>query len=304
VIADSVGVVSGCAPFANGSVICGPAADFERLVFHFGAGDDDLDAGALAIPLTVDGGGGNDFLAGGALGDDVACGPGDDVVYEYDDADTIYDDCETVDPPYLDGELVITGDPRVGSVLALSLPTNLGATARSSSIGSAATGPATTAAPSPGRTGRPTRRPLRTSAIASARRTRSRTPWATTGSSPPRRGSCWLPASRPRRRHRSSARPCRGRRRPRSPRHGRRSSPPSPSRSSRSASAGLWSTPAVRSAARTSGRPRRVTSRRPPEPTAGRPEPRPASRSPRARARGSPCGSAHAPTGCCWPTAS
>lgn len=126
VIADSLGVVSGCAPFASGSVICGPVADFERLVFHFGAGDDELDAGALAIPLTVDGGGGNDVLAGGALGDDVACGPGDDVVYEYDDADTIYDDCETVDPPYLEGELVITGDPRVGSVLALSLPTNRG----------------------------------------------------------------------------------------------------------------------------------------------------------------------------------
>jgi hypothetical protein len=126
VIVDSVGVGSGCAPFANGSVICGPAADFERLVFRFGAGDDDLDAGALAIPLTVDGGRGNDVLAGGALGDDVACGPGDDVVYAYDDADTIYDDCETVDPPYLEGELVITGDPRVGSVLSLSLPTNLG----------------------------------------------------------------------------------------------------------------------------------------------------------------------------------
>jgi hypothetical protein len=126
VIADSVGIASGCAPFANGSVICGPAADLDRLVFHFGAGDDDLDAGALAIALTVDGGGGNDVLAGGALGDDVACGPGDDVVYDYDDADTIDDDCETVDPPYLDGDPVITGEARVGNVLALSLPRNVG----------------------------------------------------------------------------------------------------------------------------------------------------------------------------------
>jgi hypothetical protein len=108
VIADSIGIASGCTPVANRSVTCGPAADFERLVFHFGAGDDDLDAGGLAIPLTVD------------------CGPGDDVVSDYDDADTIADDCETVDPPYLEGDLVITGDPRVGSVLALSLPTNVG----------------------------------------------------------------------------------------------------------------------------------------------------------------------------------
>jgi hypothetical protein len=123
----SVSIPSGCAPPTGAtSVNCGPAADFERVVFLFGWGDDDLDVGDLPIAVTVDGGGGDDILAGGALGDDVTCGVGDDIVYYYDDDDIIDADCETIDPPYLDGGLRIVGDPHVGEALGLVLPTNLG----------------------------------------------------------------------------------------------------------------------------------------------------------------------------------
>lgn len=52
-------------------------------------------------------------------------GPGDDAV-DGTAGDPVSDDCETTDPPYLDGELRITGDARQGSQLQLSLPPNIG----------------------------------------------------------------------------------------------------------------------------------------------------------------------------------
>lgn len=102
-----------------------------------GAGDDDLfgDGGDDSIT----GGGGADVIDGGDGNDDVradetppqddyevSCGTGTDIVWDYSDGDPIANDCETVDAPYLDGVLRITGDPREGSLLGLSLPQNLG----------------------------------------------------------------------------------------------------------------------------------------------------------------------------------
>jgi hypothetical protein len=93
-----------------------------------GAGDDYLDGGAGAD--TFDGGEGDDDLQAAetpaAADAAIACGAGDDLVVDYDDADPIDDDCETTDPPDLDGDLQITGDPRVGNVLGVSLPANVG----------------------------------------------------------------------------------------------------------------------------------------------------------------------------------
>jgi hypothetical protein len=129
-----------------------------------GGGDDVLAGGTLDD--TLNGGPGNDLLVGNAGNDDVfgedgndfirgdggvdlldggdgddqlmanetppeadfevSCGVGNDIVSDYSDGDPIADDCETVDAPYLDGELRITGDPREDSALALSLPRNIG----------------------------------------------------------------------------------------------------------------------------------------------------------------------------------
>jgi hemolysin type calcium-binding protein len=95
----------------------------------YGSGGDDGLDGRDGVDV-LDGGGGDDRLWSAdyppvpdAL---IACGAGDDTVEEYDDADTIDSDCETTDPPQLDGTLVITGEPRVGNELRLSLPTNVG----------------------------------------------------------------------------------------------------------------------------------------------------------------------------------
>jgi RTX calcium-binding nonapeptide repeat (4 copies) len=188
VITDSVALAvgaSGCIALDARTANCGPAAGFERVVFAFAGGDDDLGLGGyFPIAVSVDGGGGDDVLRGdtqgdeltggpgddelyGAGGDDIlsggagddyleggagadtfdggegdddlstadtpaaadaaiSCGAGDDVLLDYDDADPIDADCETIDPPNLDGDLQITGDPRVGNVLGLSLPANVG----------------------------------------------------------------------------------------------------------------------------------------------------------------------------------
>jgi len=175
VITDTAGIGSGCTAVTSTWVKCGQADGFERLAFAFGDGNDKLDVGSLFIPVTADGGAGDDLLEGGALADEliggpdddelhggdggdylegdggtdtfdagpgdddvsaaespegadaeIACGAGDDVILDYDDADTIDDDCETTDPPYLDGDVRIIGDAQVGSKLGLSLPTNLG----------------------------------------------------------------------------------------------------------------------------------------------------------------------------------
>ena len=175
---------SGCTAIDAQTVDCGPAADFERVVFAFGGGDDRLVLyGAFQIDVIADGGAGNDFLDGGqgndrlvggpgnddlggyggddeligndgddhldgysgadtfdgGTGDDligatdfppsadaaIACGPGLDAIVE-DDVDDLPDDCELTEAPYLDGEPQITGDPRVGGVLTVSPPANIG----------------------------------------------------------------------------------------------------------------------------------------------------------------------------------
>jgi hypothetical protein len=167
VLADSVGIASGCTPVDAKTADCGPVADLEQIVVTFGGGNDRLYVpSSLLTPVSADGGAGDDDLSGGAgddelLGGDgddwisggggidvidggdgndnlradetppetddvVSCGTGKDVVWNYSDGDPIDDDCETVDAPYLDGDLRITGDPREGGLLGLSLPQNLG----------------------------------------------------------------------------------------------------------------------------------------------------------------------------------
>jgi Ca2+-binding RTX toxin-like protein len=205
VISDGSGLAAGTSPCTVVEAItadCGAAADYDRIVFTFGDGDDVLLVNDdLAMAVTADGGAGSDLLQGGAgddhlvggpganqlqggqgedeliggpadddlwggegddelvggagadrlyggngvdvvdagEGDDyvyaidsppttdaaISCGPGTDVV-EDDDVDELADDCELYEPPYLDGEVRITGTPQVGSALGLSLPTNIG----------------------------------------------------------------------------------------------------------------------------------------------------------------------------------
>jgi Ca2+-binding RTX toxin-like protein len=106
-------------------VVVGNAGDDDV----FGGDGDDAVHGDSGVDL-LDGGGGNDYLVASEtppeVDSDVSCGAGEDIVSDYSDGDPIEDDCETVDPPYFDGELVITGDARAGSLLSLSLPTNVG----------------------------------------------------------------------------------------------------------------------------------------------------------------------------------
>jgi hypothetical protein len=188
-IGDSANIdlgVSGCTPVAATYANCGTAAGYERLVFAFADGNDDLDLiqWGMSIAVTADGGGGDDVLEGGTLGDQltggpgddelygadgsdvlaggagddylqgdagadtfdggegdddlqaaetpatpdaaIACGAGDDVVVDYDDADAIDDDCETTDPPVLDGTVWIGGRLSLGQVLTAMPPTNIG----------------------------------------------------------------------------------------------------------------------------------------------------------------------------------
>jgi hypothetical protein len=168
VVDDYTATVTGaCAPLVSNRADCGPAADFGRIAFIFGDGDDQLGMDpSLPIAVTADGGRGDDQLHGGhaddeltggpgddALyggsgvdvldggeGDDyldatdwsptadaeIACGPGTDALIEDDGIDDLPDDCETLDAPQLDGTLAITGEPRVGNLLGMSPPENIG----------------------------------------------------------------------------------------------------------------------------------------------------------------------------------
>jgi hypothetical protein len=117
----------------NDQIVGGEGADE-----LYGAGGDDQLSGGIGDDYlvgdvgadTFDGGEGDDELQTAeslaAADAAVACGDGDDVIVGYDDGDPIDTDCETVDPPYLDGDLWITGQAREGNVLGLSLPTNIG----------------------------------------------------------------------------------------------------------------------------------------------------------------------------------
>jgi hypothetical protein len=89
-IDDNVGIASGCAP-VGGNFDCGPAADFERIVFAFGDGDDHLDLlqWDMSIAVLANGGGGDDVLEGGVVGDELTGGPGDDELYGADGDDVL-----------------------------------------------------------------------------------------------------------------------------------------------------------------------------------------------------------------------
>jgi hypothetical protein len=102
-----------------------------------GPGDDDLVGGDGYDELF--GGRGIDTFDGGADDDElraqesppaadaaIACGDGNDTLFADDGLDDIPDDCELTDPPNLDGGLLLTGEARVGAVLSLTLPTNVG----------------------------------------------------------------------------------------------------------------------------------------------------------------------------------
>lgn len=106
-------------------VVVGNAGDDDV----FGEGGNDAIYGDSGVDL-LDGGDGNDYLLANETPPEtdyeVSCGAGEDIVQDYSDGDPIADDCETVDAPYLDGDLRITGTPQVGSALGLSLPTNIG----------------------------------------------------------------------------------------------------------------------------------------------------------------------------------
>jgi hypothetical protein len=127
-------------------------------------GDDDLTGedgndvirGEGGVDL-LDGGDGDDYLAARenpAEADyEVSCGAGNDIVLDYSDGDPIADNCETVDPPYLDGELRITGDAREGNALGLSLPENLGSEGAATIQRERCSAAGTLCGPIPGATG-------------------------------------------------------------------------------------------------------------------------------------------------------
>jgi hypothetical protein len=148
VIGDDTGIASGsgCSALDAHTADCGPAADVDEVRFAFGAGDDELSvADAFPIDIRATGGAGVDALRGGD-GDDfidardsppaadaeISCGAGLDTLVEDDGVDDPADDCEALDPPVLEGALVITGVAQVGSQLALSLPANVGGEGRDS----------------------------------------------------------------------------------------------------------------------------------------------------------------------------
>jgi RTX calcium-binding nonapeptide repeat (4 copies) len=102
-----------------------------------GPGDDDLVGGDGYDELF--GGRGIDTFDGGADDDElraqesppaadaaIACGDGNDTLFADDGLDDAPPDCEVTDPPKLDGGLLLTGEARVGAVLSLTLPTNVG----------------------------------------------------------------------------------------------------------------------------------------------------------------------------------
>jgi hypothetical protein len=93
-IDDSDGIAvgaSGCTGVNPNTVECGPASGYTRLSFVFGAGDDELSVVyEFAVPLTVDGGAGNDYLKGGNGADTLEGGDGNDDLFAQGGPDTVH----------------------------------------------------------------------------------------------------------------------------------------------------------------------------------------------------------------------
>jgi hypothetical protein len=89
--ADGISVgASGCTSVDADTVDCGAATGFTRVSFGFGAGSDMLSvSGALGVPLTVDGGAGNDEIDAGERGDVLDGGDGNDTIYAGAGADEV-----------------------------------------------------------------------------------------------------------------------------------------------------------------------------------------------------------------------
>jgi hypothetical protein len=89
--ADGISVgASGCTSVDVDTVDCGPATGYTRVSFGFGAGRDVLSvSGVLGLPLTVDGGAGNDEIDAGERGDVLDGGDGDDTIYAGAGADEV-----------------------------------------------------------------------------------------------------------------------------------------------------------------------------------------------------------------------
>lgn len=92
-IVDNHGIAvgsSGCTQVDADTVECGPASAYTHLSFVFGAGDDHLNFPyELVLPLTVDGGAGNDTVYAGAGNDEIDGGDGDDDLFAQGGADDL-----------------------------------------------------------------------------------------------------------------------------------------------------------------------------------------------------------------------
>jgi Ca2+-binding RTX toxin-like protein len=75
---------SGCTSVSSGTVDCGLASGYTRVVFSFGAGADTLSADdGLRLPVTVDAGDGDDEIDGGDQADVLDGGDGADTVQRW-----------------------------------------------------------------------------------------------------------------------------------------------------------------------------------------------------------------------------
>jgi Ca2+-binding RTX toxin-like protein len=91
---------AGCVSVDDTTVDC-PAAGVSRIVLTGRDGDDTLDASAIAIPVTLSGGWGDDTLIGGEVGGRLNGGPGADryfggagndvIIARHRDADSAFD---------------------------------------------------------------------------------------------------------------------------------------------------------------------------------------------------------------------
>jgi hypothetical protein len=89
--ADGISIgASGCTSVDADTVDCGAASGYTRVSFGFGAGSDALSvSGALGLPLTVDGGAGDDEIDAGERDDMLEGGDGNDTIYAGAGADDV-----------------------------------------------------------------------------------------------------------------------------------------------------------------------------------------------------------------------